>query len=574
MAPKDVFAADAIYVNGTIVTVDSDDSIVEAMAVKNGKILAVGGASAMRELASAATEVVDLAGKTVLPGINDSHTHAAMYGSSQPPLTLDLRYPAVRSIADIREAVRRRAGELQPGEWIRGNGWDTGYLEECLAERSRALSKADLDDVAPHNPVLLIDFSQHRLVANSKALELAGITRDSTTEPGSEIVKDPATGEPTGMLVELPAQGVLMRVVPLWTRAEKRAAIESMMRRMNARGITSVTEGALGAGGIAFQGGTLGSECISVYNDLHNDGALTLRLNILYLFGSYGAISLDDFKESVPTVGIHSGFGDEWLRLGGIKLFADGIPQTKTAWMGEDYPDGGNGSLVMPGATADERRQALSDMVAFAHKNRFQCAIHAVGDRAITACIDAIVRAQDDERLPLRHYLVHCDLISDADIGRAVAYDIGVTTQPALKWTFSDDIDTVLGLERSERQYPLRSLLDAGVSVSLSSDAPVTEPDWLQGVEAAVLRKSKASGTVRGTRQCITVREAIRAYTMGGARQDHMETRKGSLEPGKLADFCVLDQDILAMPPEDIHAIANVGTVVGGRIVYDAGLRR
>ena len=146
-----------------------------------------------------------------------------------------------------------------------------------------------------------------------------------------------------------------MRAVPPWTRDEKRAAILGMMRTMNARGITSVTDAALGPGGTGFQGGLLGSECISVYNDLHNEEAMTVRVNVLYLFGEYGAISLADFQRSVLEIGIHSGFGDEWLQIGGIKLFADGIPQTKTAWLHEDYPDGGNGSLVIPGATPEER---------------------------------------------------------------------------------------------------------------------------------------------------------------------------------------------------------------------------
>jgi hypothetical protein len=149
---------------------------------------------------------------------------------------------------------------------------------------------------------------------------------------------------------------------------------------------------------------------------------------------------------------------------------------------------------------------------------------------------------------------------------------IGVSTQPVLKWVFSDVIDKMIGIERSEWQFPVRTLLDAGIHVSLSSDAPVTEPDWLQGVEAAVLRKSKASGTVRGPAQRIGVSEAIRLYTMGGAWQDHMEKRKGSLEPGKLADFCVLDRHILSVHPEEIHTIRNVATVVGGRRVYEEGL--
>jgi predicted amidohydrolase YtcJ len=242
--------------------------------------------------------------------------------------------------------------------------------------------------------------------------------------------------------------------------------------------------------------------------------------------------------------------------------------------MSQDYPGGGAGSLVLPGATDEERCAELTKMIVFAHRNGFQCGIHAVGDRAITACVDGILAAGKTEPRDLRHYLIHCDLISDADVGRVAANDIGVSAQPILKWVFSDAVDEVLGIERAERQFPLRTLLDAGVHVSLSSDTPVTAPDWLQGVEAAVLRKSKASGTVRGPAERITAREAIRLYTMGGAWQDHMERHKGSLEPGKLADFCVLDRDILSVPPDEIHTLRNLGTVVGGRVVYDNGLRR
>jgi len=566
------WAADSVYVNGRVFTMDATGTEAEAIAVKGDKVLAVGSTSEIRELAFASTEVVDLKGKTVLPGINDSHTHAAMYGGSRPPLTLDVGYPNVRSIADIKEMVRARAAELQPGEWIRGNGWDEGFLEECLADPNRHMTKADLDEVAPNNPVYLVHFTQHQLVANSRALELAGITRDTVTEPGSEVVKDPVTGEPTGVLVELPAQGLLMRVVPPWTREEKRAAILNMMRDMNARGITSVTDAALGPGGTGYQGGLLGSECISVYNDLHNEEALTVRITILYLFGEYGAISLADVQRSIEDIGIHTGFGDEWLRIGGMKLFADGIPHTKTAWLEEEYPDGGSGSLVLPGATHEERVQELLKLISYAHAHGFQCGVHVIGDRAISACLDGFALAQQQKPVDLRHYLIHCDLIRPADIGRLVELGVGVCTQPILKWVFSDVMDRALGLERSEWQFPVRSLLEAGAHVSFSSDTPVTEPDWLQGVEAAALRKSKASGTVRGADQRIGVKEAVRLYTMGGAWQDHMERHKGSLEPGKLADFCVLDQDLFAIPPEEIHAVKNVATVVGGKLVYENGL--
>ncbi len=564
------WSADSIYLNGKIVTVDPSDRIAQALAVKGSTILAVGSNAEIQDWAGASTKVVDLGGKTVLPGINDSHTHAAMYGGSRPPLTLDVGYPAVKSIAEIKQTVAARAAELKPGEWIRGMGWDTGFIEEIKADPTRRMTRHDLDEVAPDNPVYLVDFTQHQLVANSLALKLAGITRETTTEPGSEVVKDPVTGEPTGGLIELPAQGILMRVVPLWTRDEKRAAILQMMRMMNARGITSVTDAALGPGGIGYQGGLLGSECISVYNDLHNEEAMTVRVNVLYLFGEYGAISLKDFQRSILEIGIHSGFGDEWLKIGGIKLFGDGIPQTKTAWLSEEYPSGGHGGLVIPGATPEDQVRELTEMIGVAHEHGFQCAIHVIGDRAITACIDGIERAQREAPKELRHYLVHCDLVTPADIRRMLSLGIGCSTQPLLKWAFSDVIDQMIGIPRSEWQFPVRSLLDAGVPVSLSSDAPVAEPDWLQGIEAAVLRKSRASGTVRGPAQRISVAEAIRGYTMGGAWQDHQERIKGSLEPGKLADFCVLDRDILTTGPEEIHTIANVATVAGGKLVYEA----
>jgi predicted amidohydrolase YtcJ len=567
-----LFAADSIYCNGKVHAFDQHDSMLNAIAVKGDRILAVGSDVDIRGLGGPATELVNLRGRTIVPGINDSHMHAALTGGIRPPLTLDVGYPAVKSIADIKDAIRARVGVTNPGEWIRGTGWNEGYLGECLADRSRHMTRWDLDETAPDNPVYLVSFTQHELVANSKALDIAGIGRDTQTEPGSEVVKDPGSGEPTGMLLELPAEGLIMRVVPPWSREDKRKAILSIMEELNARGITSATDAALGPGGTGFQGGFFDSECISVYNDLHNEGLLTVRVNLLFLFGSYGAISLEDFERSIPAIGIHSGFGDEWLKIGGIKLFADGIPQTKTAWLQEDYPDGGNGSLVLPGASDRERCEELTRMIEFAHRHNFQCAVHAVGDRAIEACVDGFVRAESADPRALRHYLVHCDLIRPADIARIVAHGVGVSTQPILKWVFSDSIDQAIGVERSEWQFPLRSLLDAGVHVSLSSDSPVSEPDWLQGVEAAVLRKSKASGTVRGPAQRISAREAVRLFTVGGAWQDHMEKHKGSLEPGKLADFCVLDRDILTVEPEEIHTLANVATVVGGKRVYENGL--
>lgn len=562
---------DVVYLNGNVITVDPHDSIATALATKGDRIVAVGSDDDMKDLTGKSATVVDLGGKTVLPGINDCHLHGATYGLSRPPFVLDVGYPAVSSIRDLRERLRARAAESKPGEWIRGIGWDEGFLEECLADPSRHITREDLDAAAPDNPVYLVDFTQHALVANSRALELAGITRDTHTGPGSEVVKDPA-GEPTGLLRELPAQDLLMNVVPLWSRQEKRDGLVELMRQLNSRGITSFTDAAVGPGGAGVHGGVLDSECISIYNDLLNEGGLTCRVNLLYLVGKHSAMSLGDFEKALPSMGFHSGFGNEWLRLGGLKLFGDGIPQTKTAFMHEEYSGGGNGVLMGPGATDKERYDDLISTIVFAHRQGFQCGIHVVGGRAIEASIDGFVRAQQEQPRDLRHYLIHCDFISETDVARAAKYDIGVCPQPILKWTFSDVMDRTVGVDASEREFPLRTLLDAGVHVSGSSDAPVTEPDWLQGVESAVLRKSKASGTIRGPRERITVAEAIRMFTMGSAWQDHMDHLKGSIEPGKLADLCVLDRDILSVPPEEIHTMKNLATIVGGRVVFDGGL--
>jgi predicted amidohydrolase YtcJ len=564
--------ADLIIINGKVITVDKSFSIRQAVAVKDGKIVAIGKDEEVKALIGKNTKVLDIHGKPVLPGINDSHTHTALYAGTRPPLTLDVGYPTVKSIKDIQKSVAEKAKTIKPGEWIRGVGWDEGFLEECLKDSSRHPTRWDLDPVSHDHPVCLGDFSVHSLWVNSKALELAGITEDTPVPPGGEIVKDPHTGKITGVIRELAAQGMVMKVIPLWTKAQKKEAMLTAIKELNSLGITSLTEAALGPGGIGYQGGLMDAECISIYNDLCNENKLNVRVNILYLFGEYGACSYRDFQQIVPNIGIHSGFGNEWLKIGGIKVFADGTPPNKTAWMSEEYIGGGMGNLVIPGTTDKERCDELEKMIRFAHHHGFQVGAHAVGDRAIEACIDSFIKAEEEEPKGLRHYIIHGDFITDKDIQHAAQYNIGFCAQSAIKWTISDYMDNLVGEKRSARQWPLRILIDAGVHVSGSSDAPVTYPDWKQGIQSAILRESKATGKVSGPEQRITREEAIRMYTIEGAWQDHMEKRKGSIEVGKLADFCILDKDIMTVEPHSIKDVRTLATIVGGHIVYDAGL--
>ncbi len=564
--------ADLVFINGKIVTVDGNFSIAQAVAVGGDRIIAVGADEDVKTYIDAETEVIDLNGRTMLPGINDAHIHASLYGGTRPPLTLDVGYPTVKSISDIVKAVEEKVKESRPGEWIRGMGWDEGYLEECVKDPSRYPNRRDLDAVSPDNPVILGHYTQHEAWVNSKTMEVAGITRDTPTPEGGVIARDPANGEPTGIFSEFPAQALVMKAVPLWTKEEKRRGIQVMIRDLNSLGITSITEGALGSGGDGFQGGLFGSECIGIYNDLLNEGKLTLRVGWLYLFGEYGACTFEDFREVIPQLGVHSGFGNEWLRLAGVKIFADGTPMTKTAWMYDEYPGGGGrGSLVIPGNNDEERRSELIKMICFAHKYGFQVGVHAIGGRAIEATIDGFIQAEKDDPKGLRHYVLHADFISDEYIRLAGKHGFGLGVQPILKWTFSDSMDKLVGIALSTRQFPLRKIIDAGVHVPGGSDAPVVYPSWQAGIQAAVLRESKATGTVRGPDQRITVEEAIRMYTIEGAWQDHAENIKGSIEVGKLADLCILDRDILSVEPHEIKDIKNLMTIVGGNIVYDTG---
>ncbi len=562
---------DLALLNGNVVTVDPHFSRTSAVGIKGNRIVAVGPDDTVRTLIGAHTQVVDLQGRTVLPGINDSHAHTAMWAGTKPPIVLDISYPTVRSVRDIQEAVRARANELEPGEWVRGSGYDPGYLEECLADPAFQFHRRLLDDVAPHHPVALVDFSLHALWANSRALERAGITRDTPQPTGGGIEKD-ADGEPTGLLREFAAENLVMSVIPPLSRAQKREAIAAALSELNALGITSMTDPALGPGGDTYQGGLLGSDCIGAYQDLLDQGRLKVRVNILYLFGEYGATSLKDMQGPLSQLGFHSGFGNEKMQIGGVKIFADGTPPNRTAWLSDEYVGGGRGHLMIPGESDAERVAELEAMVRFAHDHGFQVGVHCIGDLAIAAALEAFVQAESEDPRGLRHYLMHVDFITAEQARTAAAHGIGINITPTLPWTISDQLVDIVGLDRVKREWPYRWIVDAGCHMAASSDAPCTYPSWLQGTQSAVLRETKATGTVYSPDQCLTVEEVIRAYTIEGAWQDRQDHIKGSIEPGKLADLCVLDQNILAVDPHEISALENVMTIMDGEVVYTAGM--
>ncbi len=540
---------DLVMFNGNVVTVDSDFSIVEAVAVKDTKIVGVGSNTDMKKLAGNNTRLLDLKGATVLPGINDAHCHLNGFGLERPPMQLDLHYPVIKSIADIKAATAVKVAEVKPGKWISGWGWDRGFLAESKGSPDIWPTRHDLDPVSPVNPVMLTEFSGHVLLVNSKTLELAGINRDTPPPPQGFIQKDDK-GEPTGILFEMTFP--IRAIMPPPTEAERKAGILNAMAELNSLGITCVTEPGLDP------------EVIRIYTDLYNQGKFTLRVNCMVR----GGPSLATVKQSVDSVGTTTGFGNEWLRISGLKLLADGIPPSKTAFMYEDYIGGGHGQLLVEGNNDEDRYSMLISMIKYASARGFQVGIHVTGDRAIDACVDGYIAALKERPWDARHYIIHTDYATPECIERMASNNIGANVQSAIKWTIGNLMVSITGEKRAAYHWPLKTLFDKGVIVTNSSDASVTYPDWRQGVESAVLRKDKATGNVLGAEQCLNVEQAIRSYTINGAWQDHQEHIRGSIEVGKLADFTVIGEDILTINPDKIHEIPILYTIVGGKIVY------
>jgi predicted amidohydrolase YtcJ len=540
---------DLVMFNGKIITVDNDFSITEAVAVKDNKIFGVGSSADMKKLAGENTRILDLKGATVLPGINDAHCHLNGFGLERPPMQIDLGYPTIKSIADIKAATAAKIAEVGPGKWISGWGWDRGFLAETKGNPDLWPTRYDLDSVSPNNPVAFTEFSGHVLLTNSKALELAGINKNSP-QPAQGFIQRDSSGEPTGILFEMTFP--VRALIPPPTEAERKTGILNAMAELNSLGITCVTEPGLGP------------DLIRIYTDLYNQGKFTVRVNCMVM----GGPSLEAVKNVLNNVGTGTGFGNEWLRISGLKLLADGIPPSKTAFMYEDYIGGGHGQLLVDGNDDEERYNMLISMIKYGNARGFQVGIHVTGDRGIDACVDGYTAALAEHPWDARHYLIHTDYVTPECIKRMAKNNIGANVQSAIKWTIGNLMVGITGEKRAAYHWPLKSLFDGGVRVSNSSDASVTYPDWRQGVESAVLRKDKATGKVIGPDQCITVEQAIRAYTINGAWQDHQDNVRGSIEVGKLADFTVIGDDILTIDPNKIHEIPVLYTIVDGKTVY------
>lgn len=559
-AVPNVLAPDMVIVNGKVLTVNDSFSVAEAIAVKDGKIVAVGTNNAINALKGDNTKVLDLKGNMILPGINDSHLHLLDLVTGNPPYQLDLSYPGVKSIQDMRAMIKEAIATLPEGSWIIGRGWNQGYIDELLADPNRQLNKADFDDISPNNPVYLVEYSYHNFVVNSKTLEVAGITKNTPNPEGGIIVKDLKTGEPTGFIQEK-AYGLIEAVKPPLTREEKKEALVRNVGYLTELGITSITSG------------SETPDIINILSEIAARDDYPVRVSVLLLWGEYGGLggTLKDFQDAMKYVGTTTNFGSDKLRVAGVKIFADGIPPSMTAWSFEPYADGSYGSLVTSGDTDAARQQNLFDMIKFCHDQGYQVGVHASGDRAMAVTVDAFVAALKDNPWDARHYTIHGDWVPVETMKLMAANNIGHTTQTAIKYDIADDMTRQVGEQRSGEQWPLKQMVDMGVKVANSSDAPVVPPDWRVGLQSSMLREGRATGNVSGPHQRLSLEEGIRSYTIVPAWLDHMENIKGSIEPGKLADFCVIGRDLTAIDPHEIMDVPILMTIMDGKIVYTNG---
>ena len=559
----DVLAPDMIIKNGKVIKVDKGFSFAEAVAVKDGKIVGVGTEEEIEALRGNPTKTLDLQGNVLIPGINDAHLHIVLALETMPPRTYYVGPERVKCIADIREVVKEAVTASKPGQWIKGTDWNQGSIKELLDDLSRRLNKEDIDDVSPDNPVYLNEFGYHAGFANSAALKAAGIDRNTPDPVGGTIVRD-SGGEPTGMLLET-AQEMITQLMPRASYEEMRKAFEQNITELTKYGITSVTSANDRPYDVNFFS--------NLYRDYAKEGKpfpIRITSMLLWAEGILGG-SLSRVREALKHVGTTTDFGNDFLRIGGVKVFADGIPPQKTAWVSTPYEDGTCGSLVLDGADENEKVEHINKIVELCHAEGYQVCFHTSGDLAVKACVDAMARVLEKEYKDLRHYVIHGDWVLEESMDKMAKYKIPLATQVDILHEIGDDMANRLGMEKAGNQWPLKQMLSKGVKFCNSSDWPVCPPDWRKGIRTAITRQTRA-GLICGEHQALTLEEALRSYTADSAWFDHMEDRKGSIEVGMLADFAVIGEDITAIDPLKITELPVHMSIVGGHVIYNDGL--
>ncbi|RLZ04045.1 amidohydrolase [Kocuria tytonicola] len=553
-------ALDVIYRNGSIHTQDPDRPVVHSLGVHGGRVVSLDD-----ELPTEVFErSVDLHGATVVPGFHDAHCHLTMLGETL--VQADLRPSTVSTMAELLDVVAAAARGAAPGAWVLGQGYDQNHLggEHPTAE--------ELDAVAPQNPVWLWHNSRHMAVVNTAAFEAAGYPgRTGFTVPEGGSVPLDANGAARGLLEET-ARGLVSGAMPPKTAAQVAEQIGAASDVALAAGITSVTEPGLGAPEHLGQSVT----DVAAYQLAREQGRLGVRATVMPYLTTLHTVGPQDAHDEATDLadrpfgldlGLRTGLGDERLRIGAVKVLSDGSLIGRSAFMTEDYAADAARGVDNAGYLQFSRDWLAQHLVA-AHANGWQLAVHAIGDGAVDVVLDVLEEAQ--RRFPredCRHRIEHFGVASDEQVARAAALGVVPVPQGRFVNELGDGVATAMGERRTRLCYRMRSLLDAGMQVPASTDAPVVDSPPLANIHDMVNRRT-ASGAQFVPEECLTVAQAVHAYTVGSAYASHQEHEKGRLVPGMLADFAVLSADIFAVDPTTIKDLGVTATVVGGEVVH------
>ena len=529
--------ADKIFIRGKIWTGNPGQPWAEAVAFRAGRILAVGTDREIKKTAGSETEVIDLEERLVLPGFIDSHVHFLNGGFSL--MSIQLREAASKE--EFISRIAAKAQTLAKGEWILNGDWDhTQFSPPELPRREW------IDAITPDNPVCINRLDGHMILANSLALKMGGVTRNTPVPPGGEIVKDPATGEPTGILKDA-AMDLVFNKIPPPTVDQNLKAAGAAMQLAAKLGVTSVHD-------------MSDPSSFEVYEELFKNGRLTVRLHV------YVPVSE---VEAMSELKLKSPFGNEGLKLAGLKGFADGSLGSATAYFFEPYTDNPKTRGLLHGQMFPEG--IMEKRILMADRAGLQVAIHAIGDRANAVILDIFEKtsAQNGPR-DRRFRMEHAQHLRPADIERFGRLGVIASMQPFHAIDDGRWAETKIGPDRARTTYAFKSLLDNGAVPAFGSDWPVAPLDPIQGIYAAVTRRTIDGKNPNGwvPEQKISLEEALKGYTVAGAFAEFAEKTKGTIEPGKLADLVVLDKNLFDIPPEEIRMAKVEMTILGGRIIY------
>jgi predicted amidohydrolase YtcJ len=515
--------------------------VAEAIALWGGKVLAVGTAADMRALTGRQTRLVDLAGRLATPGLFEAHMHLLPLGLAMRQV--DARPAAAPTLAALMDAIRAKAATLPKGAWIMARGYDHFKLDV-----GRHPHRTELDAAAPDNPVYLVRTCGHLAVANSRALEIAGVSVDTPVPQGGAIEQE--NGVLTGLLAET-GRAPVQAVLPKPPVAEMAEALADGAAHLASLGITSHMDAGVGL--------VDGYQALIAYRDAHRTGRMPIRSTLCLLASPNGII------ERCMEEGAITGLGDDELMIGPVKIFTDGSAGGKTAAMSEPYlgEPATKGLLLL----TDPEMDAWTKRI---HDAGYQLAVHAIGDAAIEQTLSAMEKAlaanPDPDR---RHRIEHCGFLSADHRRRMKAAGIEPVPQPVFIHDFGDLYVKVVGSQRATESYPLRTWIDEGFRPAASTDAPVCDVDPFPNFFTMLTRKT-SKGTVIGGGETVSIERAIQAYTEFGAYVNRCEHHRGRLEPGMAADVAVFSRDLLTATPEEIRDETRCDlTLVAGRAVFD-----